>query len=162
VVRGAAQRPKHRRGPLGRLAERFVHPMARKRRTAAHVRVLHRQSYSGLVTEISTERFEMDEHTRRVLGLDPGPPRTPVRDDAGAGGTDTLSPAVPPGDEEPNRAAEAVGGVEHAAPESVAAAAPPDDPATQPLSVVDALDPLAEAISRALTDLGAGDDARQP
>ena len=77
---GASGEPQRRQRLVARAVDRMLHPLARRRRTAAHRRVLHRQGSMGLVTGISSDRFEMDVRNRRLLGLDPGPP-VPRHDD---------------------------------------------------------------------------------
>jgi len=67
--------------------DRILHPVARRRRTAAHRRVLHRQRHTGLVTGVPRGRFELTDYNRRVLGLHRGPPG-PRRDEAGAADPD--------------------------------------------------------------------------
>jgi hypothetical protein len=106
----------------------------------------------GLVTGISSDRFEMDVRNRRLLGLDPGPP-VPRHDD---------EPAAEAPDEPSAEAPQLVearptddGDVVHAT-EPVAVGVRPEpsgaDPETQPMSAVDPFDALGEAINLALTD----------
>jgi hypothetical protein len=122
--------------------------------------VLHRQQYTGLVTEVPGGRFEMDEHTRKVLGLDPGPPGRAARHDRGAEGSDGHPQAESRAEGPVTGAAGAA--VEDAEPAPDATAGPlGHDPPTQAMSAVEAFDPLADAISLALTDHSKGDDVRR-
>jgi hypothetical protein len=116
--------PKKPRRSIRRFVARIVHPFARRRRTAAHRRVLHRRRHTGLVTGIPTERFELTEFNRRVLGLDPGPPVAPL-----------------PG------AANSYHAVEHEGTDVEVG------PSTEPMSAVGQPDAIGDAISLALGDL---------
>jgi hypothetical protein len=75
--RGSEELPNERHSFGWRVLDRILHPIARRRRTAAHRRVMHRQREIGLATGLPTGRFEMTDHNRKVLGLDRGPPSVP-------------------------------------------------------------------------------------
>jgi hypothetical protein len=76
---------------MWRVLDRILHPIARRRRTAAHGRVLYRHRHTGLVTGVPSERFELTAHNRRLLGLDGGPPRVSAPDERDESG-DAVGP----------------------------------------------------------------------
>jgi hypothetical protein len=140
-----------------RVLDRILHPIARRRRTAAHRRVLHRQRHTGLVTGMPRDRFELTAHNRKVLGLDRGPPGLGAPGEPAAEDEDTLLEAAH-ADDAVTDAGDARAVIE-AAPDWEAVFG---DPAAAPVPAMDELDQLGDAPNPGLNDLGEGDGPSQP
>jgi hypothetical protein len=84
VIGEAGDLPNPRQSFPWRVLDRILHPIARRRRTAAHRRVLHRQRHTGLVTGVPSDRFQLTDHNRKMLGLDRGPPGPQLKGESGS------------------------------------------------------------------------------